>query len=102
MAGGLAIFPIPPPPESCPSKGTRLFGSWNRCPRFKEFEKQDEEIDKAETQSLDLRRPWVKTQRFIRTAETVALAANLPKVAAPEIVKRYLQIVQLEGMALHG
>jgi len=54
------------------------------------------EIAAQENARLDLERRWVKTQRFIRTAENVALAANLPKVAPEGIVARYHQLLSAE------
>ncbi|MEX2318098.1 MAG: hypothetical protein WD669_13150, partial [Pirellulales bacterium] len=44
---------------------------------------------------LDAERMEAKVQRLLRTCEDVVLAANLPKVATPEIVARYEKLVEL-------
>ena len=67
------------------------------APQFKDFAKQEKDIDDLDHQSFDLERTWVKYQRFIRTAENVALAANLPKVAKEDIVERFKKLVEAEG-----
>lgn len=67
------------------------------APQFKEFSKQEEEIDDLDNQSTELERTWVKQQRFIRTAGNVALAANLPKVAKGEIQDRYERLIKAES-----
>jgi len=67
------------------------------APAFKDFDAKGQEIDRLDDQSTDLERKWVKYQRFIRTAESVALAANLPKVAKQEVLDRYKTLVELEG-----
>lgn len=69
-------------------------------PKYKRFEALRKETDRLSTKSLDLERQWVKTQRLVRTLENVALAANLPKVASPEIVRRYHKLRKLESVAL--
>ena len=55
------------------------------------------DADKLDDRELDLERRWAKCQRLIRTLETVALAANLGKVAVPEVVGRYKQLVDDEA-----
>jgi hypothetical protein len=72
------------------------------APAFKDFDAKGQEIDRLDDQSTDLERRWVKYQRFIRTAESVALAANLPKVAKPEILDRYKRLVELEDGEMDG
>jgi hypothetical protein len=70
------------------------------APQYAEFKKQDEEYEAKDKESAVLERTWVKYQRFIRTAEGVALAANLPKVAKPEVVAKYKVLVEGEGGCL--
>jgi hypothetical protein len=71
------------------------------APQYAELHKQDDRLDELEEQMDDLERKWVKCQRFIKTAEHVALAANLPSVAAPELVERYHQLIAAEGGVLN-
>lgn len=71
-------------------------------PRFDEFEKQGEDVEALEKQAEDLDRTGVKQQRFIRTAETVAMGVNLPKVAKEEIVQRYKLLLEAENGVLNA
>ncbi len=81
-------------------QGTAIVKFIESSPRFDEFEKQWELIDALDKQAEDLDRLGVKYQRFIRTVESVVLAANLPMVAKEEIVQRYRMIVEAEGGVL--
>jgi hypothetical protein len=58
------------------------------------------DCDRLEDRAMDLERKWVKCQRMLRVLETVALAANLEKVATPAIVERYKQLLEDEGGTL--
>jgi hypothetical protein len=70
-------------------------------PRFDEFEKELRQIDDLEQQSETLERTWVKCQRLVRTAESVALAANLQKVAKMNLQERYQELVEAESGCLN-
>ncbi len=59
--------------------------------------KRQKELTKV---ALQLERDKARTERLQRQCETLVLAANLPKVATPEIVKRYEQLLALEEEAL--
>jgi hypothetical protein len=63
---------------------------------YNQFEKQRDLYEKIDDKLMEVDRQWVKTQRFLRTLEDVALAANLPKVATPEVVERYKQLLKAE------
>jgi hypothetical protein len=71
-------------------------------PGYKNMEKAGERADSLSKKALDLDRRWAKCQRFLRVAEDVALSANLPKVAPPEVVERYKEMVAAEGGTLGG
>ena len=47
------------------------------APQFKEMEKAEADVDRIDTEKMNLDRKWAKIQRFIRVAENVALASNL-------------------------
>ena len=51
---------------------------------------------KADDRFYQLDEAWALRARFLRTAENVALEANLPKVAKPEIVSRFEKLEELE------
>jgi hypothetical protein len=56
------------------------------------YKKWDELVQKADEQSqksFDLERKWVKCQRFLYVAETVALEANLPTFGGKLVQARY-------------
>lgn len=53
--------------------------------------------DRLDDRSLDIERKWVKCQRLLRMLETVALAANIEKVASPAVVERYKQLLEDEA-----
>lgn len=81
-------------------EGDQIVKFIESSPRYGEFQKQSNDLDTMEKQLDDLDRTWVKCQRLIRTAESVAMAANLPKVAKEEIVTRYRMLVEAEGGVL--
>jgi hypothetical protein len=66
------------------------------------MDKAGERADSLSKKALDLDRRWAKCQRFLRVAEDVALSANLPKVAPPEVVERYKEMVAAEAGTLGG
>ena len=66
-------------------------------PGYRNMERAGERANALSKKALDLDRRWAKCQRFLRVAEDVALSANLPKVAPPEVVERYKEMVAAEG-----
>ena len=70
------------------------------APEFKDFDDKGREIDRLDEQSGDLEVRWVKYQRFLRTAENVALTANLPKVAKADVAARYERLADMENGVL--
>lgn len=66
--------------------------------RFVELRSNVQELEES---SFDLERRWVKCQRLIRTLENIVLAANLTRVASPEILARYTQLQSEESATLH-
>ena len=69
-------------------------------PRFKRFDELSHEIDGVATRNLDLERKWVKCQRLMQTLQSIALAANLDRVASPELQEKYQEIVREENCLL--
>jgi hypothetical protein len=67
---------------------------------FSEWERLHEQIEAISTERLDLDRRWARCQRYLRTAENIALAANLDKFASPELLDRYARLIALEHEAL--
>jgi hypothetical protein len=69
-------------------------------PGFKEWEEQVKQADDREEKSFELERKWVKCQRFLYTAESVALEANLPKFGGKLVQARYEALRQAENGTL--
>jgi hypothetical protein len=66
-------------------------------PRFPEFETQSEEMAAIGKESDEAERKWVKAQRFLRQCESVALEANLSKVASGPVLQKQLELLTAEG-----
>ncbi len=71
-------------------------------PSFRNYETAHAAEKKASDAQLDAERMEAKVQRLLRTCEDVVLAANLPKVATPEIMARYERLLKLEEATLAG
>ena len=69
-------------------------------PRYKRFDELSREIDGISARNMDLERKWVKCQRLMQTLQSVALAANLEKVASPELQEKYKEITREEASLL--
>jgi len=67
---------------------------------YKEFAGLLVKLKEIKKKKFDLERRRAKCQRFFRTSENVALAANLSKVAAPKIQRRYDQLLLAERRSL--
>jgi hypothetical protein len=63
---------------------------------YRELREATAARQQANDAQLNLERTEAKVQRLLRTCEDIVLAANLPKVATPEIAARYEQLVKLE------
>jgi hypothetical protein len=74
--------------------------SIEKHPRYKRFDELSHEIDGLDARNRDLERKWVKCQRLMQTLQSVALAANLEKIAAPELQEKYKEIVREEACLL--
>jgi hypothetical protein len=63
---------------------------------YRELREATAARQQANDAQLNLERTEAKVQRLLRTCEDIVLAANLSKVATPEIAARYEQLVKLE------
>lgn len=66
---------------------------------YRYAKKRQEELVKV---SMQLERDKARVERLLRTCEDAALIANLPRVAKPEVVKRYDELVAMEEETLDG
>lgn len=69
---------------------------------FTRFQRAYDQFQAATEKDLALDHQWAKCQRFLYTAESVALAANLEKVAGPNTVARYRQMIADEAGTFAG
>jgi hypothetical protein len=69
-------------------------------PGYKRWNELNEKDDSRGDKSFDLERKWVKTQRFLYVAETVALEANLPLFASKAVVAKFEAIRAAENATL--
>ena len=67
---------------------------------FKRWEQLAEQLADLEDEDSALERRWVKCQRLMRCAESVALAANLEKVATEETRRRFEDLIAAESGTL--
>ena len=77
-----------------------LLAQIKELPSWKTYDDRQKMIatTREEAQQRELRS--AKFRRLILELETINLAANLPRVAKPEVVERYRQIVALEATSL--
>jgi len=75
--------------------GNELTATAEALPDYSDFDRLVREIDSIERERLDLDRRWAKHQRLLHTAENVALAVNLPLVAADR-QERYAALIAAE------
>jgi hypothetical protein len=66
-------------------------------PAYKRWNELSERDGSREDKSFDLERKWVKCQRFLYVAETVALEANLGQFANPAVQERFKAIRAAEN-----
>ena len=67
---------------------------------YKLWHDDDQKRNDLDDQDDLLERKWVTTQRFLERARTVILAANLPRIAKPEIVTAYTNLIARESQTL--
>jgi hypothetical protein len=65
-------------------------------PSYQSLVAAGKRVDEFSDEQLQLSRDEARLQRLVNTCETVALAANLPRIAPAEIVSRYQQLVAME------
>jgi hypothetical protein len=66
------------------------------APGFAKWEELSRQVDEQSEKSFELERRWVKCQRFLYVAESVALEANLGKFAGKLMLSRYEQLRKAE------
>ena len=70
------------------------------APAYPEMHRQRQRLDAIDEEDGQLERKWIKAQRFIRTAEHVALEANLSSVASPDVQADFARLRDAENGVL--
>jgi hypothetical protein len=65
-------------------------------PSYKALSSAKKRVQEFADEQMRLSREEARLHRLLNTCESVALAANLPKIAPQEIVARYQQLVRIE------
>jgi hypothetical protein len=81
-------------------EGAALVEAIQSHPRYSELVDLQEQVNVMKQQALDLQRRAAKCQRFVNMIERVALEANLSKLASPEILGRYRDLLASEAATL--
>jgi hypothetical protein len=81
-------------------QGVKLVEQFEKRKDYKKFSILAPKLEKMDAQRHEMERKWVKTQRFLRVAENVVLARNLPQVADTHVVERYKEILESEHGSL--
>ena len=82
------------------AEGAEIVRAIEEHPQFRRFVQLRQEAGKFSDQARTLERQWAKTQRIMRTAENVALAANLMQTADEAMQQRYTALVASESRSL--
>lgn len=77
-------------------RGSEIEAVLNESPTCADWQRKRKQLDQRIDEEDDAEQKWAVLERFIRTAKSVALAANLRKVADPVIVRRYEELRKLE------
>src|SRR5262249_16241950 len=85
-----------------PDNQERLLSELKQLPSWKSYSERVQEMEVAGDASEQHELRTVKFRRLINALETIVLERNLPSCAAPDAVKRYRQMMALEGSSLGG
>lgn len=78
----------------------QLFAEIKELDAWRAYDDRRRQIDETGDLSEQHELREVKYRRLIKTLELIILEQNLPRVAAPEIVQRYRQMIALEDSTL--
>ncbi|HEY3393213.1 MAG TPA: hypothetical protein VGK58_10920 [Lacipirellulaceae bacterium] len=65
-------------------------------PSYKALQRSKERVEQLSEERMKFEREEARLQRLLQTCESVALAANLPRLAPREIVERYQRLLAME------
>jgi hypothetical protein len=84
-------------PELLQQEGAAIQRMIEADRQYSRFDRAYAQFDAASDKDLDFEHQWAAYQRFIYTPQSVALAANLEQIVAPNLVLRYQQILADEA-----
>ncbi len=84
------------------AEGEKMVSMIEKHASWPEFKKLAGKIRDLDKQSEDMEHKWVKYQRLVYVAESVALAHNLKLVATPDLQKQYERLRTMENATLTG
>ena len=71
-------------------------------PSYNALLRSKERVKQLSDERMKIEREEARLQRLLQTCESVALAANLPRLAPREIVERYERLLAMEEGTLAG
>ncbi len=87
----------PSVPQTLKRESRPIIAAIENHPQFHRLRELGERMDQIEDQRLELERQWAKAMRLTRTIENVLYAHNLPRTAAPQVIRKYAELTQLEN-----
>lgn len=85
-----------------PENQEQLLNEIKQLRSWKAFDERRQQTVETGDQAAQHELKEVKFRRLINTLESIVLEQNLPKVAKPEIVARYQQMIMLEESSLNS
>ncbi len=80
-----------------PEKQSKFYEELKELPAFKSYLAAKEQREKSRNEAFAAEMRYVRLRRMVHTLESAVLAQNLEKVATPEEIQRYKELVALES-----
>jgi hypothetical protein len=88
--------------ELASNRADEFVATVDGLPSYKALLGSKERVEQLSDERMKLARQEARLQRLLQTCESIALAANLPRVAPREIVDRYQRLLAMEEGTLSG
>ena len=82
-------------------EGETILDELQQLPSFEAYKKSQDDRRISREKATDAELKDVQFRRLVHTMESVVLAKNLPRIASPELLKRFQSIVELESSYLN-
>ncbi len=80
-----------------PEKQSKFYEELKELPAFKSYLASKEQREKSRNEAFAAEMRYVRLRRMVHTLESAVLAQNIEKVATPEEIQRYKELVALES-----